>query len=518
MIALRGAALWALPGQFVEWSSPGGGAPDDHAGVTITDSHFPSSAFSTSIPVGCLAGLRVGTPRRATAFFGLAILAPALGVVGLALPAKLAAASPPAAAYIVEGASAQQAAAAVNAAGGTVTASLPIIDAVAARLSPGALRTVLAGGRLRVVADGAARATGGSYVGQGPTSHAGLATQLARMDLGSVWSDAGGSGIGVALIDTGVAATPGITRSRLVRSPDFSGGGPRLDGYGHGTFMAGLIAGNGTGGPSAVPGVAPGVTLVSVKVARSDGATTIGDVIAGIGWAVEHKELYNIKVMSISFGADMGLPPSADPLDHAVQAAWAAGITVVAAAGNSGAGHVTSPGDDPAVITVGAESTTGPYSSPSWSGYSESKPDVLAPAVDVESLRSPGSRVDTAHPEARVGGLYFIGSGTSMATALTAGAAALVIHDHPDATPDQIKAALLASEGPALVGRAGPIDVAAADRAVGSAGSAGSASTAATVPAGSSASPAGPWQTMTWETMTWETMTWETMTWEDEGW
>lgn len=453
--------------------------------------------------------LPVGPGRRPACFFGVAILAPALGVAALALPAKLAATGvPPATSptgYIVEGISAAQAASAVTAAGGKVTASLAIIDGVAARLSPGALRAVLASGRFRVTADGAARATGGSHLEQAPAPRAGLATQLTRMELGSMWSETGGSGIGVALIDTGVAATPGITRSRLVRSPDFSGGGARLDGYGHGTFMAGLIAGNGTGGPSAVPGVAPGVTLVSVKVARSDGATTIGDVIAGIGWAVEHKGLYNIKVMSISFGADMSLPPSADPLDQAVQAAWAAGITVVAAAGNSGAGHVTSPGDDPAIITVEAESTTGPYISPSWSSFSASKPDVLAPAVDVESLRAPGSVVDVSHPEARVGGLYFTGSGTSMATALTAGAAALLIHDHPRATPDQVKAALMASEEPALVGHAGPIDVAAADRAV---GSVGSTPTAGTAPAGTSGAP----------TTSWQTMTWETMTWEDEGW
>ena len=410
--------------------------------------------------------------------------------------------------YIVRSSSVGGAAAAVRAAGGAVTLSLPIVEGVEATLSTDQASRLGADRSVTVVPDTALRTVGQTY----PSS--GAAPQLARMDLGADWSPAAGAGVGVALIDTGVDASPGLNPADVVRSPDFSRSGSTQDGYGHGTFMAGLIAGDGGGGAPAVPGVAPGVTLVSVKVAGADGSTTLGQVLEGIGWAVQHRRRYNIRVMSISLGADLPVPPRDNPLDAAVSAAWASGITVVAAAGNNGSSGVTSPGDDPQVITVGAETTTGPVSVPSWSGVSTTKPDVLAPGVSVTSLRAPGSTVDLAHPSARVGQDYFRGSGTSMATALTAGAAAVLISRHPLASPDEVKAALLAGAGPAPSGPAGTVDVLRAD-----------AATAAPVPR--QALPgAGHWaanqtmsrDTMYWDTMSWDTMSWDTMSWDTMSW
>jgi serine protease AprX len=229
--------------------------------------------------------------------------------------------------------------------------------------------------------------------------------------------------------------------------------------------MAGLIAGNGNGNAKGdgvavpgVPGVAPAATLVSVKVAGKDGSTTIGRVIAGIGWTVVHRDLYRIKVLNLAFGASLKLDPARNPLDAAVEAAWAAGITVVTAAGNDGTNGVTSPGDDPWVITAGA-ATSAPVSAATWSGTSNTKPDVYAPGVSVISLRAPGSTIDRENPGARVNTGYFRGTGTSMATGLTAGAAVLLVQAHPAATPDDIKGALVAGAGSALSGHAGLLNV-----------------------------------------------------------
>jgi serine protease AprX len=467
----------------------------------------------------------------------LAVLASALGLVAMTsngiTPRHT---DGRAASYVVQSATEAGAANAVESSGAKVVANLPIVAGVTAELTASEVQVLASEPGVHVTPDVPMTPAGNDYSGGA------LADQLSRMDLGGHWSGTAGAGVGVALIDTGVGSNPGLKQSHVVRSPDFSGENNTKDGYGHGTFMAGLIAGSGVGGPAAVPGAAPGVTLVSVKVATADGSTTLSDVIQGIGWAVEHRDAYNIRVMSISFGANFDLPPVLDPLDQAAEAAWASGITVVAAAGNDGPGHVTAPGDDPWVITVGAETTTGPLSVTSWSGSDASKPDVLAPGTSVTSLRDPGSLVDLANPQARVNGLYFRGSGTSMATALTAGAAALLIADHPDATPDDVKGALVAGSGPER-----SIDLAKADSVAASAawtqtlpigfegGKVGSMPWAASSPSTTWAPSSMPlrwpsitwqtmswevmsWEVMSWETMSWETMSWETMSWEDEDW
>ena len=454
--------------------------------------------------------------RRDLRTVGVTALAGALCLAIVGTPVANATRSrnpaPAAGLYIVQASSAGNAAAAVQSAGGSVVVSLPVVAGVDAHLSAASLTTLEARPSIHVTHDVTIQAAGNDFAGSAQ------AAQLAQMDLGAGWSTKAGGGVGVALIDTGVGNTPGVTSSNLVRSPDFSGEGTTIDGYGHGTFMAGLIAGNGMGGPTAVPGVAPGVTLVSVKVADAAGTTSLARMIEGIGWAVQNRDAYDIRVMSISFGADTGVAPSADPLDMAVEAAWASGIVVVAAAGNEGAGQVTSPGDDPWVITVGTETTTRPASSPSWSSFSSTKPDILAPGVSVTSLRDPGSIVDLANPSARVGGLYFVGSGTSMSTAMTAGAAALLIVDHPDATPDDVKGALLAGAGTAIVGTAGPIDVAAADSST--AQPAWWQSQPIALPGLGTTMPwaTGQWTPATWTAMHWGAMSWSQVTWTAMHW
>jgi serine protease AprX len=409
----------------------------------------------------------------------VALIVPGLFAVG---PSGASGAPSPAsggavATYIVQAGASQRAAAAVTSVGGTVVTALDIIGAVDARLDTQQAAQLSAISSVVVTPDLALKPVGHDYpsASSDPAGSNKAVSDLAVASasqlalIGVQGSATAGSGVAVALVDTGVAKTAGLTK--VVRSPDFSGEGNTLDGYGHGTFIAGLIAGNGKGNASGnetggvngsapgVSGVAPAATLVSVKVAGTDGSTTIGRVIAGIGWTVVHRDDYGIKVLNLAFGANLNLDPARNPLDAAVEAAWAAGITVVTAAGNGGAGTVTSPGDDPWVITVGASTMTAPVSAATWSGTSASKPDVYAPGVSVISLRAPGSTIDRENPSARVGSGYFRGTGTSMATGLAAGAAVLLVQAHPAATPDDIKGALLAGSGRAFSGHAGLLNV-----------------------------------------------------------
>ena len=257
---------------------------------------------------------------------------------------------------------------------------------------------------------------------------------------------------------------------------DLSGERSCADGFGHGTFMAGLIAGAGsaTSGPT---GTAPEASLLSVKVAGADGAADVSTVLAGLQWVVSFADRYGIRVVNMSLGTDSTQSYEDDPLNYAVQRAWAAGIVVVVAAANTGPapGSIAKPGDDPWVVTVGAVDSNGTpglgddrvpdFSSRGPTRHGVAKPDVVAPGARVLSLRVPGSTLDRRYPPADTTSPYRAGSGTSMATALVSGTAALALQANPALTPDELKHALaadarpVASDDPAAVG-AGLVDAA----------------------------------------------------------
>jgi serine protease AprX len=292
-----------------------------------------------------------------------------------------------------------------------------------------------------------------------------------------------GKGVDVALIDSGVAPVPGLDGTdKLVHGPDvsFESQVPELahlDTFGHGTHMAGIIAGRGAGAVDGsyagdsddFLGMAPDARLVSLKAADAAGATDVSQVIAAVDWVVEHKNDngMNIRVLSLSFGTDSRQLPQVDPLAHAVERAWKQGIIVVVSAGNAGFNManggpgLTNPARDPYVVSVGASDPNGTtstsddalatFSSSGVPGALGSKnPDLLAPGRSVASLRVPGSTVDQAYgATAQVGEANFRGSGTSQATAVVAGAAALILQQRPNITPDQLKK-LLTSTATAL--------------------------------------------------------------------
>jgi serine protease AprX len=285
------------------------------------------------------------------------------------------------------------------------------------------------------------------------------------------WWKAGytGQAVDVALIDTGVSPVAGLSApGKVVNGPDlsFESQNPSLrylDTNGHGTFMAGLIAGD-DGQPGGYRGVAPGARILSVKVGVADGGVDVSQVIAAIDWVVQHRNDngMNIRVINLSYGTNSTQAYSVDPLAYAVEQAWKAGIVVVAAAGNSGyqrgasAQGLADPAYDPEILAVGAADTmgTGTSSNDEVASFSANAascskacraPDLVAPGTHMQGLRVPGSYIDQKNSAGVLDDSYFRGSGSSEATAFVSGAVALLLQKYPDLTPDQVKAMLTTS-------------------------------------------------------------------------
>jgi serine protease AprX len=363
---------------------------------------------------------------------------------------------------VVQGAaSAVDAARAVLTAGGEVVRFLPIVDGVSARVPAGSLDGLEANPSVRTVAPDDPVAFEGT--GDNTTSH--RIQKIVRSD--RLWGQGiDGSGATVALLDTGVYAAHPDLAGRVVACADLTHEAGTeahcADTFGHGTFMAGLIAGDGTASNGKYMGAAPGTNLVSVKAAGYDGATDVSTVLAGIQWIVAHKDVYGIRVMNLSLGTDSSQDYRLSPLNYAVERAWAAGIVVVVSAGNSGpdASTVMKPGDDPYVITVGAANDEGSMATgddlvPVFSSRGPTrsngfaKPDLVSPGVHTVSLRSPGSAIDQRYGStAVVDGSYFKGTGTSMSTATVTGIVAQMLERDPGLTPDQVKMRLTSTARP----------------------------------------------------------------------
>ena len=320
-----------------------------------------------------------------------------------------------------------------------------------------------------------------------------------------------GTGVGVAVIDSGVTAVGDLYwwipsnqtyGSRVVYSQNFvPGTTDSSDLYGHGTHVAGIIASQGwfsTGGnfTHTFKGIAPNANIINLRVLDQNGAGTDSSVIAAIQTAISLKSTYNIRVINLSLGRQVYESYTVDPLCQAVEAAWSAGIVVVAAAGNQGRndsagtegyGTIAAPGNDPYAITVGAmktantptrvDDTIASYSSKGPTAYDfVVKPDIVAPGNQVVSTLAPnapllstptdvylseyssstttstGSGGNTKNNKKNstssltantISPSYMRLSGTSMATPVVSGAAVLLLQQNPNLTPDQVKARLM---------------------------------------------------------------------------
>ncbi len=316
-------------------------------------------------------------------------------------------------------------------------------------------------------------ATGVQATGYDPADDVNSMTLTTDYTGAQAWWAAGytGKGVDVAVIDSGVSPVEGLaTSGKIIYGPDLSleSQAPNLtnlDTFGHGTFMAGLIAGRDAAltapyqnaPASAYRGMAPDARIVSVKVATADGGTDVSQVIAAIDWVVQHRHDngMNIRVLNISYGTNSSQWYGVDPLAFAVEQAWDAGIVVVAAAGNSGyqtkgsSPALANPAYDKRIIAVGASDSMGtatmaddtvPDFSAAAKTGSARAPDFVAPGAHIQGLRVPNSYIDTHVADAAMLNERFMrGSGTSESAAIASGAAALILDKFPNATPDQVK-------------------------------------------------------------------------------
>jgi serine protease AprX len=394
----------------------------------------------------------------------LSFAAASLGGAALAGPAGAAAAGE--ATHIVQlapGVSLAGGERAVQAAGGEVTGRLPIIDGLAVRLSAAEARALAGDAHVEHVSVNA------GVKPQGYDSKSLATAYPASVAAEKAWGgNITGKGVGVAVIDTGIAGS----------MPDFRGadGNSRVvatavtnpkavtsgDAYGHGTHVAGIIAGDGTQRSALDPvrgryvGIAPEASLISVKASDELGGATVLDVIYGLQFVVDRKEELNIRVVNLSLESTVQESYKTDPLDAAVESAWFNGIVVVAAAGNHGATAEAAnyaPGNDPFVITVGGVDDAGTkvlnddvpadWSSVGRTQDGFAKPEIMAPGAHIVSTLAPGSAFTGLCPTCIVDGSYIRAGGTSMAAPVVSGVVALTLQKHPEWTPDQVKAVLM---------------------------------------------------------------------------
>ncbi|MGZ4206399.1 MAG: S8 family peptidase [Actinomycetota bacterium] len=353
---------------------------------------------------------------------------------------------------------------AVRQAGGTVTKDLPIAHAIAATVPSEGIDSLASLPSVSTVSLDARVHVLGS---PDPSKLRSVYPKAVNAD--KAWSSGyTGAGITVALIETGIANVPDLAgRVKTVTTDalglqtapcmNFSGEDNCNDSYGHGTFVAGIIGGNGYSSSGAYTGIAPNVDFVSVKIAGANGAADVSNVLAAIQWVVSFKDAYGIKVLNLSLGTDGTQSYQTDPFDYAVERAWQAGIAVVVSAGNFGPTPqtISKPADDPFVITVGAVDDKGTQGLgddelPNFTSRGPTaadgltKPDVVAPGAHLASLRAPGSAVDANFPNV-IDANYRRGSGTSFSAGVVSGSVALLLQAHPTWSPDRIKYALMST-------------------------------------------------------------------------
>ncbi len=354
----------------------------------------------------------------------------------------------------------------ITGAGGEITRDLPIIDGIGAKLDAADAQRLSTNPAFHAVSLNAkVKSQGTSFDDRLVTSY----NESIRAD--DAWNDGfTGKGVGVAVIDTGIQGDLPDFResrsnpaSRVVATAVVNPGASNAkDTLGHGTHIAGLIAGDGTARPSGDPlagryvGVAPDANLIAVKAADDEGNTSVLDVIDGLQFVVDHKADYNIRVVNLSLRSTQAESYLTDPLDAAVEAAWNAGIVVVVAAGNEGASPDAvsyAPANDPYVITVGGADDMGTDSTSddalaAWSSRGTTqdgfkKPDILAPGAHMVSTIPAGSDYTQLCPTCLVDGQYFQVGGTSMAAGVVSGGVANLLQAHPTWTPDQVKTQLV---------------------------------------------------------------------------
>jgi serine protease AprX len=418
------------------------------------------------------------------------------------------------------------------------TLRVPIAHGVAVQLTPAFIDHFRADANVaRLIYDAPVRLTDTPF---NPTA---LATAYpAVVDALPVWSNPlaplTGQGIGIAVIDSGVASHPDLG-NRVIVSQNFN---PNVNGnddaYGHGTAVAGIIAGNGTAGLGQYIGVAPQANLISLRVNDGTGGAPTSAIMNAILWAVINRNTYNIRVINLSLQASVQESYRTSPIDAAVEYAWLKGLVVVVAAGNSGPNSALyAPANDPYVITVGATDDQGTVATTddTLAGFSSygvtqdgvTKPDFVAPGRRIITTLAPNSSFALNYPSFLVGSQYIQLSGTSVAAPVVSGVAALYIESNPTVRPGLLKGVLLATAnrlGVAGSG-AGYPDAQHAITYIGLVGNADHgldpnnylkvlymAAHSLTV------LPVVSWDSVSWDSVSWDTVSWDSVSWDAVSW
>jgi serine protease AprX len=425
----------------------------------------------------------IHAPKRLLAFLAAAILAlPAFGVPASAAPAPVrlddevsqrlqTAAATERIPVIIEGAPdagpqtsganrAQRAEDRVRSGGGHVVGTSILLGSSVAELTPAEIRVLAADpsvGRIHFDAPVQATALGGA---DGLTNTPTPIVFQQTIGAPQAWKAGdSGQGVTVAVLDTGIDNNNAAFGARVTARVDFVDPAHPAQGdpAGHGTHVAGIIA---AGHDALSPGIAPNANLVSVRVLDAHGSSRLSTVILGLEWVVAHKSSLGIRVVVMALGAPAVGGYRDDPLAAAAELTWRSGIVLVTAAGNAGpgAGTIQTPGIDPLVLTVGASDDNGTVTSaddtiPSWSSVGPTpdglaKPDLVAPGRKIVSVRVPGSTLDLQSPTHVEGPTTIRFSGTSEAAAVVAGAAALLVEQRPELSPDETKALLVQAARP----------------------------------------------------------------------
>lgn len=354
----------------------------------------------------------------------------------------------------------------VLAAGGAVTHSLPLLNAVGAELSPKSISLLSESTDVfNIVVDD-------SSASQNVAASAAIDWLIQKRETApqNAWLDSlanstthglTGSGIGLAIVDTGIAETeitsgwnPKIT-ARYNAITDTEGQQVN-DVTGHGTHLSSLIAGTET----TLKGLAPSASLTAVKAFDSEDNANFLDVVRAVQWVVENKERLGIRILNLSLSASTELPYHLDPLNRALTKAWESGLVVVVSAGNEGPSEssVTAPGNNPWLISVGAASLNNmrqtvevaPFSGRGPTASGHIKPNIVAPGVRLAGLLPSDATRPSHEPIERSDAGLWVTSGASQASAVVAGMIALLLEARPELSNDDVKCLIANSAIPLI--------------------------------------------------------------------
>jgi serine protease AprX len=423
--------------------------------------------------------------------------------------------------------------------GGIVTGDLKMINAFSAEMTAGAAIELARSSGVRwvslnapVVSTACAKCVDTSQLAN---------AYIRAIGADKVWNNPPyiqGSSIGVAVVDSGVNpngdlyTNMGVNRQVADVRFNTDYNQSTSDGYGHGTHVASIVGGDGSESGGKYIGVAPLVNIINVKVSNDDGSAMLNDVVAGLEWVLENKDVYNIRVVNLSLNTAVAESYHTSPLDAAVEILWFNKIVVVVSAGNYGDGAIYPPANDPFAITVGATDDKGTNNISddviaSFSAYGQTsdgvkKPDLVAPGKNIIArLVNQNMGLAYEHPANKVGDQYFRISGTSVAAPMVSAAAALLLQDEPGLTPDQVKYRLMATANKSWAGYnstkggAGYLDIYAAVR-----GTTTKSANTGLMPSQLLTTGEEPitWGSVGWNSVGWNSVGWNSVGWNSVGW